>query len=131
MRKHRWSWALLAGGLALAGCSGNVIGPDNQLEVTNATDDFQLQATALDNISQTLSYLWQNTGTGANVDQSGSVTAGSATLTILDQTGAQVYVSSLASTGSFQTSAGLAGTWTIRVEMDGMSGALNFRVQKP
>jgi hypothetical protein len=131
MRTHRWSWAWLAGGLALAGCSGNVIGPDNQLEVTNATDDFQLQATALDNISQTLSYLWQNTGTSASVDQSGSVTAGSATLTILDQTGAQVYVASLASTGSFQTSAGLAGTWTIRVEMDGMSGALNFRVQKP
>jgi hypothetical protein len=131
MQRHLWSWTLLAGGLALAGCSGNVIGPDNQLEVTNATDNFQLQATALDNISQTLSYLWQNTGTSANVDQSGSVTAGSATLTILDQTGAQVYVSSLASTGSFQTSAGLAGTWTIRVEMDGMSGALNFRVQKP
>lgn len=131
MQRHLWSWTLLAGSLALAGCSGNVIGPDNQLEVTNATDNFQLQATALDNISQTLSYLWQNTGTSANVDQSGSVTAGSATLTILDQTGAQVYVSSLASTGSFQTSAGLAGTWTIRVEMDGMSGALNFRVQKP
>lgn len=132
MRAHQLSWALLAGGLALAGCSGgNVLGPDNQLEVTNATDNFQLQATALDNVSQTLTYLWENTGTSANVNQSGSVTAGSATLTIFDQAGAQVYVASLASSGTFQSGAGLTGGWTIRVELHGMSGTLNFRVQKP
>jgi hypothetical protein len=132
MRAHQLSWALLAGGLALAGCSGgNVLGPTNQLQVTNATDNFQLQATALDNISQTLTYLWENTGTSANVNQSGSVTAGSATLTIFDQAGTQVYVASLANTGTFQTAAGLTGGWTIRLEMHGLSGVVNFRVQKP
>ena len=126
------SWGLLAGTLALGACSsGNVLGPDNQLEVTNNADDFALQATALDNISQTLIYEWEMSGTTANVDQSGSVSAGSGTLTITDDNGAEVYSRSLAQTGSVQTDAGTAGTWTIRIDLDGMSGVLNVRVQAP
>jgi hypothetical protein len=125
-------WGILAGTLALGGCdSGNVLGPDNQLQVTNNPDDFAIQATALDNISETLSYTWQMTGTMANVDQSGSVASGSGTLTILDDAGTEVYTRSLAQTGSTQTSAGVAGAWTIRIQLDGMSGVLNVRVQKP
>lgn len=131
MRLNTLRWWALAGALGVAACSGNVIGPSNQLQVTNATDSFQLQATALTDISQTLTYLWENTGSRANVDQSGTVTAGSATLTIMDQAGTTVYIASLGDTGTFQTSSGLSGTWTIRVELHGMSGALNFRVQKP
>jgi hypothetical protein len=131
MRLSTLRWWTLAGALSVAACGGNLIGPDNQLEVTNATDDFQLQATALVDISQTLSYTWQNTGTSANVDQSGTLTAGSAVLTILDDAGTLVYTRSLGETGTFQTSAGVAGMWTIRVELDGMSGALNFRAQAP
>ena len=131
MRRNTLRWWALAGALGLAACSGNVIGPDNQLQVTNATDNFQLQATALNNVSQTLTYLWQNTGTSANVNQSGTVTAGSATLTIIDQAGTTVYLANLGDTGTFQSSAGLAGGWTIRVELHGMSGTLNFRGQKP
>lgn len=89
-------WGILAGTLALGGCdSGNVLGPDNQLQVTNNPDDFAIQATALDNISETLSYTWQMTGTMANVDQSGSVASGSGTLTILDDAGTEVYTRSL------------------------------------
>jgi hypothetical protein len=131
MRIHQLQWVLLAGGLALAGCAGKLIGPENQLQVTDTPDDFQLQATALDNISQTLTYVWSNGGTSANVTQSGSVTAGSATLKIFDQAGAQVYISSLANAGAFQTAIGLPGGWIIRVELNGMSGTLDFRVQKP
>src|SRR5512134_279442 len=126
------SWGLLAGTLALGACSSaNVLGPDNQLEVTNNADDFAIQATALDNISQTLVYEWQMSGTTANVDQSGSVSGGSGTLTITDDNGAEVYSRSLAQTGSVQTDAGTAGTWTIRIDLDGMSGVLNVRVQAP
>ena len=125
-------WGLLAGTLALGACSdSNTLGPDNQLEVTNNADDFAIQATALDNISQTLVYTWQMSGTEANVDQSGSVSGGSGTLTILDDTGTEVYSASLEETGSFQTDAGVAGDWTIRIVLDGMSGVLNVRVQKP
>ncbi len=126
------SWGLLAGTLALGACSGgNVLGPDNQLDVTNNADDFAIQATALDNISQTLIYEWEMSGTTANVDQSGSVSAGGGTLTIMDDNGAEVYSRSLAQTGSIQTDAGTAGTWTIRIDLDGMSGSLDVRVQKP
>jgi hypothetical protein len=119
--------------LAAAACSSsNVLGPDNNVEVTNDPDDFAFQASALDNVSQTLSFQWTMTGTVANVDQSGSLTGGSATLTIRDQNGVEVYSRSLAQTGTFQTTAGAeAGTWTISVNLDGASGTLNFRVQKP
>lgn len=120
--------------LAAAGCgdSGNVLGPGNSPEVSNATDNFALQASALENVSQTLSYQWTMTGTAANVDQSGTITGGSATLTIRDHDGVEVYNRSLAQTGTFQTTAGgAAGTWTISVKLDGASGTLNFRVQKP
>jgi hypothetical protein len=125
-------WGLLAGTLALGACSdANVLGPDNQLQVTNNADDFAIQATALDNIAQTLTYTWQMSGTVADVDQSGTVSGGSGTLTILDDDGLEVYSRSLAQTGSMQTDAGTAGNWTIRISLDGMSGVLNVRVQKP
>jgi hypothetical protein len=67
----------------------------------------------------------------ADVNQSGSITGGTATLEIRDGDGAQVYVRSLAETGTFETDAGAAGNWTIRVSMVGTSGVLNFRVEKP
>jgi hypothetical protein len=123
---------ILAGvvGFAVA-CGGSVIGPENQLEVANLTDNFQLQATALADVTETLTYTWETTGTGANINQSGTVTGGSATLTIEDDAGTQVYSASLAETGTFQTSTGVAGSWTVRVELSGMSGTLNFRIQKP
>jgi hypothetical protein len=119
------------GVLAVAGCGGNVLGPDNQLQLTNAADNFQWQATNLDNVGQTLTYDWTMTGTAANVDQSSSVTGGSATLTIQDDAGTVVYTASLGQNGTFTTDAGVAGTWRIEVKMSGATGTLNFRVQKP
>jgi hypothetical protein len=131
MRMTRRSWWLVAGAVSLAACGGNALGPDNQLEVTNTAGSFELHAVALDNISQTLTYGWQNGGTSANVNQSGGVTAGSATLIIYDPRGTQIYVSNLATTGTFQTASGFAGFWTIRIELHGVSGALDFRVETP
>jgi hypothetical protein len=124
---------VLAGLIGFAAACGdsNVLGPDNQLEVANLTDNFQLQATAIVDVSETLSYVWQNTGTSANVNQSGNLTAGSASLTIRDDAGTQVYQGDLAETGTFQTATGVTGDWTITVVLNGMSGSLNFRVQKP
>jgi hypothetical protein len=117
--------------LGVAACSdSNMIGPENQLEVTNTPGSFQIQATALDNVEQTLSYTWVNAGTTANVDQSGSL-SGTATVTITDADGTQVYTRSLTQTGTLQTDAGTAGNWTIQVVLGGTSGALNFRVQTP
>ena len=74
--------------VASATCgSDNVIGPGNQLQVTNAPDDFQFQVTNLKNVTQTLIYGWSNTGDSANVNQASSLTGGSATLTIRGPTG--------------------------------------------
>ncbi len=115
--------------LAAAACSDSATDLEN-VEVSNQTDTFQFQATASD-VTETLTYMWSNTGTSANVNQSGSLTGGTATLTILDDAGTQVYTRSLSETGTFQTDAGVTGTWTIRVQLTGASGALNFRVEKP
>ena len=117
--------------VALACGDSNVLGPDNQLEVTNATDNFQIQASSMVDITQTLTYTWQNTGTQANVNQSGNITAGSATLTISDADGTEVYSRTLTQTGTFQTDPGTAGVWTIVIELSGADGTLNARVQKP
>jgi len=117
--------------LAVACSDSNLIGPANQLEVNNATDTFQWQVTALDKVSQTLTYTWTNTGTTANVNQASSLSGGSATLEVLDATGTRVHSRSLAENGTFVTDAGSAGDWTVRVTLDKVNGALNFRLQKP
>jgi hypothetical protein len=119
-------------GLAIlfaAACSDSTTALEN-VEVSNQTDTFQFQANAAD-VTETLTYNWSNTGTSANVNQSGTLTGGAATLTIMDDAGTQVYTRSLAETGTFETDAGVTGTWVIRVQLNGASGALNFRVEKP
>ena len=127
----RYSFLGLA--LLVAGCAGstNVIGPENQLEVNNASDSFQWQATALSDITQTLTYTWVTTGTVANVNQSSTLGSGTADLRIVDAAGKQVYSRSLASNGTFQTAAGAAGSWTVTVALSKANGTFNFRVQKP
>jgi hypothetical protein len=124
--------AILTLALGLQACdSANVIGPANQLEVTNAVDNFQWQVTALENVTQTLTYSWQNTGTAADVNQSATLSSGTATLRVADSAGAEVYSRSLTDNGTFTSGAGSSGTWTITVTLTGAAGTLNFRVQKP
>ena len=116
---------------ALAACSTeNVIGPGNQLQVTNVADDFQFQVSSLSNVTQTLSYSWSNTGDSANVNQASSLTGGSATLTIRGPTGTLLYQSALQNNGTFHTLKDATGAWQIQVVMSKANGTLNFRVQK-
>lgn len=135
MRTISRTWLGLPGFLlalnALAGCSSdNVIGPGNQLQVTNAPDDFQFQVSNLSNVTQTLIYDWSNTGDSANVNQASSLTGGSAALTIRGPTGTLLYQSGLESNGTFHTVKDASGTWQIQVVMSKADGTLNFRVQK-
>ena len=79
----------LTAALLLAACGGdgsNGIGPGNQLQVTNAADDFQLQVTSMHNVTETLRYAWTNTGDSASINQATVVTGGTATLAPLDIT---------------------------------------------
>lgn len=119
--------------LFVVGCSNRqgLLNPAFQPQIANQTDNFQLQATNVTNVTQTLQYSWQNTGTSANVNQATVLTAGSAVLTISDATGQQAYTNSLTANGTFATSTGTTGTWTIRLVLTNVSGTLNFRVQKP
>jgi len=116
----------------VAACGGdsNPIGPSNQPEVANNTDNFQFQASNLSGTTQTLTYSWTNTGSSASVDQSGSAVSGQATLVIRDASNAQVYSGDLKNTGTFVSSAGMTGTWRIEVRLQDFTGTLNFRVQK-
>lgn len=116
--------------LALVGACGDEALAPFEPEIGNVTDSFQFQVTALDRVSTTVEYEWQHTGSTANVNQSTSLSAGTAILVIRDAQGTVVHQRTLTDDGTFQTSTGAAGRWRIRVELSGASGAVNFRVQK-
>ena len=118
------------GAFVATGCSDSPVSPGINPEVANLTDTFQFQVTSMANYTQTLSYAWECTGTVANVDQSCAITDGSGTLVLLDANGTQVYSRSLSAGGSMPSSAGVAGTWTIRVSFTSTDGTINFRAQK-
>ena len=121
-----------AGLLAVAACgSDNVLGPGNQVQVSNNADTFEWQASNMDQGSQTPSYDWTMTGTTADVNQSSAITGGSATLTVTDDAGTVVYTANLSQNGTFTTDVGVAGTWTVEVRLNGTSGMVNFRLEKP
>ena len=133
MKNYILGGMLLVLSLVTASCGSdtNPIGPQNQPEISNLQDSFQFQASNLTGTTQTLTYAWSNTGTSANVNQSGAVTSGTATLIIRAPGGAQVYNRDLAQTGTFTTDTGVAGNWQIEVRLVNVIGTLNFRVQKP
>ena len=126
-------WAVaVTGTLLLTSCedSSTGIGPENQLEVMNALDQFQFQLTALDDVSDRRDYDWENTGTRATVDISEAITGGSAILTISDAAGTVMYEADIAEDGDAITPVGLSGTWRIKVVLSRTTGTFNFRVQK-
>ncbi len=112
------------------GCDSNPLAPF-QPEITNATNSFQLQATAVQHVSRTLQYTWQNTGSVATVNHSTTTTSGTARLVIHAANGAQVYDKQLAPSLNEQTSTGSTGNWTLRLVLTNYSGTLNFRVETP
>lgn len=101
-----------------------------QPEVTNATDNFQLQATNVRSSTSTVVYNWTNTGTRATINHSTTTTAGTAALVIRDGAGTVVYTKTLVPSLNEPTVAGVAGTWKIELTMTNYSGTLNFRAQK-
>lgn len=127
----RRGWALgLVLAAALIGCN-NSTAPGIQPEIANLADSFQFQTSSLSGGSGSWSYTWQNTGTTATVNQSCSITGGTATLVVRDSAGTQVYSRNLAENGTFVTTAGATGAWTIAVVLDHVfAAAVNFRVQK-
>lgn len=116
--------------LGLAACDDDPLAPFEP-EVNGETDNFQLQATGVQDVTATLEYDWQNTSTVANVDHSTTTTAGSARLIVRAADGTVVYDEELVPSLNEATAPGPAGDWTIRLVLDGYSGTLNFRLQAP
>ena len=114
----------------LGACGSDPVSPGIQPEIVNVADSFSYQVTDVQNLTYSTSYSWQNSGAQATVDQSTTVTGGSATLVVLDANGAQVYSRSLADNGSFESAIGTAGSWVIRVTYGDANATVNFRVQK-
>ncbi|MCK9403325.1 MAG: hypothetical protein M0Q26_07990 [Chitinophagaceae bacterium] len=101
-----------------------------QPEVANITDNFQLQATNVTQVSTTIDYNWTNSGAMATIDKSGILTSGTARILIFDKNGTIVSTSDLKVTGAETTAIGVAGLWKIRLELSKYDGTLNVRVQK-
>lgn len=124
----------LAALVFVAACSSDPTAPPGiQPQITNLTDAFSFQITNLNNVSGTYDYTWQNTGTLARVTHStNSGATGTATLTLRDAVGTQVYTGALATSGQPVSSpAGVAGAWTVRLVFTGYSNTqVNFGVVK-
>ena len=127
--------------LVMAACGGtaeNPAGPGandpnpapNTPGISNTTDDFQFNLGNVSNYSTNGGYPWQNTGTSAKVTQSSSISSGSGTLQIRDPGGRIVYSKSLSEGGTVTTETGPTGEWRIDVLNNGVTGTINFRVQK-
>ena len=130
MRSGKYALGLAALALVAAACGSSTGLAPFQPQINNVADDFSFQATGVTNASGTYTYTWANSGDSATVNQATTITAGSATITLLDATGTQVYSASLNANGTFGMTKGLAGTWTVTVVLTGYSGTVNFRVQK-
>ena len=104
--------------VSLTACGDDPTAPPGiQPQITNITDAFAYQISDLAGVTGSWNYTWQNTGTSAKVTHASDAGAsGTATLTIRDAAGTQVYQGSFATSGEPVTSpAGVAGAWTITV----------------
>jgi hypothetical protein len=113
----------------LGGCKNDSLAPF-QPEIGNIQDSFNLQATNVSNVSTTLVYAWNNSGTRASINHSTTTTAGSTLLVIKDSIGTTVYSKALAPSLNEPTSVGIAGPWSITLTLTNYSGTLNVRAQK-
>jgi hypothetical protein len=125
--------ALIVLALVAACSSDSTAPPGIQPQVTNNTDAFSYQVSAIDNFTGTNTYSWQNTGTVAKItNASDAGPTGTATLTVQDAAGTQVYSGQLLSSGEPLTApAGVAGAWTIKIVYSNYSNTqVNFAVLK-
>ena len=139
MRRLLPCFAVILAVMLSVACGGdsddNPVGPvgsgtGSDPAITNNTDDFHFQLNNTTNFSTNGGYTWRNTGTAARVTQSSSISSGSGTLVIRDSGGRIVYSKNLSEGGTVTTEAGPTGEWRIEVAPAGVTGSINFRVQK-
>jgi hypothetical protein len=128
MRLTRFT-AVAALALLVACDTREPMAPALQPQVVNLRNDFAFQAASLADVTSDVEYTFTNDGTAATVAQSPTLLTGTAILFIFDGSGAQVYQRSLAENGTFTTTAGTPGSWTIRLHFQDADGGVGFRVQ--
>jgi hypothetical protein len=114
-------------------CDESPTAPGLQPQIVNNTDAFSYQLSDVAGATGVWNYTWQNTGTLAKVTHASDAGAtGTATVTIRDAAGTQVYSGSFATSGEIVTSpAGTAGAWTISVTYSNYTNTqVNFAVNK-
>ena len=121
--------------LSIIGCGSNTKTPTQSFsnfnpEIINNTDAFQFQITDAENVSTTVSYLWENTGTQATVNHSTITDSGTAVLTVLSADSVQVYSNGLVASTNEPTSVGTTGLWIIQLTFNNYYGTANFRLEK-
>jgi len=119
--------------LASCGDDSTAPPPGIQPQITNNPDVFSYQISDLSNVTGTYEYTWQNTGTLAKVTHASDAgAAGTATVTLKDAAGTQVYSGTLATSGEpLSSPAGVAGAWTVTVTYANYSNTqVNFAVVK-
>lgn len=115
----------------LAACDQAIVSePVYQPQIVNIKNDFAYQVIGLDAFTSDVVYSWQSDGSAATVMQAPNVLTGAATLFIADGSGAQVYQRSLAENGTFTTTTGVPGTWTVRLKFQEASGDATFHLTK-
>lgn len=114
---------------ALGACGGDSLGPFHP-QISRPSDNFQLPATGVTDVSTTATYRWVNTGSRASVNHSTTTTAGTTLVVIKDAAGLVVYSRALGPSLNEPTVAGQPGNWSIQLTLQKYSGTLNFRVQK-
>ena len=114
----------------LTGCSDDPESPGIQPEVTNTTDAFGYQVTAVQNFTGTQNYTWANSGNAANLNQATVRSNGNGVVRIFDGNDQLVVALPMGENGSFDALPGASGDWTISVQYDKFSGTVNFRAEK-
>jgi hypothetical protein len=122
--------ALLLLAVLFTGCKDETLAPFAP-EIGNQTGSFQFQVTEAKDVTTVLNYSWQNDAEVANVNQACAITSGEGTLTVLDANQQVMYSRNLMDNGTYASSTGASGLWTIRVTLKNTYGTINFRVQSP
>jgi len=116
--------------LVIMGCGESNPTNSFQPRVTNETDSFSFYAANVYVVTTRLTYAWTNTGASATVYHASARSRGTGTLILLDASGTQVYQGNLQSNVTEVATAGVPGSWTVVLVLEGYSGTINFRVTK-
>jgi hypothetical protein len=116
--------------VTLAACGGDSLGPDGRVQATVSIDAVLLQMWDLSGATDTRSYTWQNTGTQATVDILQLPCSGSAILVVKDDAGTNVHQEDIFNDNDTDTAIGVAGQWTVEVQLQNVNCSFSVRVAK-